>query len=111
LGYALYSNSSAYRDVLEQNPQWTVIENPPVGTSLRSNSTSPGLTGGYSGLSQQSPIVPRPSGDTSLNYYPFETKESYFIALNNYTPSALKEVEQLNGWSANSVVSDTGVVG
>jgi hypothetical protein len=111
LGYALYSDSLAYREVLNQNPQWTVIESPPAGTTLRNNTNTVGTVGGVSSLSQQSPIVPRPSGETTLNYYPFDTKESYFESLNKYTANALRQVERLNGWSANSIVSDTGVVG
>ncbi len=110
LGYALYSDSSAYREILDQNPQWTVIENPPIGTALRNKPNTMGSVGGGLALSQQSPIVPRPSGDDTSIYYPFETKDDYFESLNKYTANALKKVEQLNGWSANSVASDTGIV-
>jgi hypothetical protein len=111
LGYALYTDSLAYREVLNQNPQWSVIENPPIGTVLRNNGNTPGSSGGYAGLSQQSPITPRPSGATTLDYFPFDNQAEYLSAALKYSPSALRDVERLNGWSANSVISDTGVQG
>lgn len=103
LGFALYSDSLAYRKILEDNPQWSVMQSPPVGASLRS------LSGAASsiGLSQQSPIVSAGAEGSSLAYYPFESKEDYLKSLVKYNPSSLRDVERLNGWSQNSPTSDS----
>jgi len=97
LGYGLYSDSMAYREVLDQNPKWSVTELPPVGTVL-SSQTTPSL----SGISQQSSVFGRPTGLSSLEYYPFESEGSYYSALSRYSRNSLAEVERLNGWTMDS---------
>ena len=37
LGYYYYTDSLDYRGVIEQNPQWSVTEEPPVGTVMLLN--------------------------------------------------------------------------
>lgn len=106
LGFVLYSDSLAYREVLEDNPQWDVLNHPPAGAALRSrksvNSSGPGL-------SQQSSVIAPISDAGALLYYPFDNERDYLRSLLKYSPSAMKDVERVNGWSANSIVSDTGI--
>jgi hypothetical protein len=106
LGYTFYSNSLEYRKVLEHNPKWSVTELPPLGSVLVSGSAKPVV-----GLSQQPSIIGRPSGQTTLDYYPFSDEESYYLSLAQYNPSCLTEVERLNGWSMNSEAVVRGNVG
>lgn len=109
LGFTLYSNSLSYRDILNDNPNWTVTENPPVGTELVSSGGTAFTSS--AGLSQQSPVIPTESFDNSLTYYPFDSEEGYLNSLFRYSPSALRGVERENGWSQNSTISDTGELG
>lgn len=107
LGFALYSNSLSYREVLENNPAWSVFSNPPEGTVLSSGPSSGSLL--TAGLSQNSPMVSQPLSVYSEDYYPFTTPEDYVVSLSRYAPNHLKNVERLNGWISNSITADTGV--
>ena len=105
LGFALYSDSLAYREVLEDNPQWEVLTHPPLGAAIKSR-RSPGSS---VGLSQQSLTITPIQNSSSDVYFPFESELDYLTATFKYSPSALRDVERNNGWSANSVVSDVGL--
>jgi hypothetical protein len=104
LGFALHSNSLAYRDVLEDNPQWNVMSNPPVGTALRTRSS----TQVSAGASSMSPLIVTSSVGDSLTYFPFDNRSDYVASVAKYTTSALNDVERLNGWSENSSTVDSG---
>ena len=105
LGFALYSNSLSYREVLENNPAWSVVKNPPLGTILNPGSVSgPAMT---VGLTQQSPAL-APVATSAEDFFPFTSQESYAESLSRYTKLSLEDVERNNGWSAASVHSDTG---
>jgi hypothetical protein len=105
LGFALYSNSLSYREVLENNPTWSVVKNPPLGTILNPGSVTGSVTS--VGLTQQSPVLS--SATTSAgDFFPFPSQESYAESLSRYTRLSLRDVERNNGWSAASVHSDTG---
>jgi len=106
LGYGFYSNSLAYRQVLDNNPRWSVVELPPPGTVLVGGTTNSGA-----GASQQSPIFGRSSGQEVLDFYPFSSEGEYFSSLSLYSRSSLREVSRLNGWSMDSSEVVTGLVG
>ena len=53
LGYLFYTDSMKYRDVLDNNPQWTVTELPPLGAQLSIQSELSATSGGL----QQSTFV------------------------------------------------------
>jgi len=106
LGFTLYSNSLSYREVLEQNPQWTVTELPPIGAVLE-------VTGGLeTGRLQGSPLS---FGANSVGVtdaiFPFDTVDSYLSSLNKYSAAALKSVEKVNGLSMVSTPAITGSEG
>jgi hypothetical protein len=106
LGFAVYSDSLAYREVLKDNPQWDVLSHPPLGTVLRGKRAQ---SNAGAGLSQQPSVISPISGSSSLLYYPFDNLAGYLESLRKYSPSALKSVERVNGWSSNDIISDTGL--
>ena len=106
LGYGFYSDSLSYRQVLDNNPRWSVVELPPSGTVLVGGTTISGA-----GSSQQSPVFGRSSGQEVLDFYPFLSEEEYYLSLSSYSRSSLREVSRLNGWSTDSSEVVTGLVG
>ena len=106
LGFTLYSNSLSYREVLEQNPQWTVTELPPIGAILET--TGRVETGRLQG-------TPLSFGANSTGVaeaiYPFDTVDSYLLSLNNYSAASLRSVEKVNGLTMVSTPAITGVEG
>jgi len=108
LGYLYFTNSLDYRQVLEENPQWTVTELPPLGAQLRI-SPAAGTTGTPGGLSQGSFVFGLPTGQEQINVFPFETEESYNIALNRYTLQGVIDREEINGITFDSTPAITGL--
>lgn len=107
LGYLYYTDSLSYREVLEENPQWSVVELPPIGAQLRISSgqiSSP--TPG--GLSQGSFIFGEATGEAATNIYPYDTEEAYNSALYRYTLQGVIERETLNGITMDSTQALTG---
>lgn len=107
LGYLYFTNSLDYRQVLEQNPQWKVTELPPVGAQLRLSAAN-GTTGTPGGLSQGSFVFGLPTGEQQNVIFPYETEESYNIALNRYTLQGVIDREELNGITFDSTQAITG---
>jgi hypothetical protein len=105
LGFAIYSDSLAYREVLNQNPAWDVTELPAPGTVLRK---SPSSASG-AGASQQPSIFSQVAGQASLSYYPFTSQNEYYASLFKYTSLSLKEVDRNNGWTSDSYPVVTGI--
>lgn len=107
LGYLYFTNSLNYREVLEQNPQWKVTELPPLGAQIRlsASTNAPGTPGG---LSQGSFIFGLSAGQQQADIFPYETEESYSIALNRYTLQAVLDREEINGITFDSTQAITG---
>jgi hypothetical protein len=103
LGYKYFTSSLAYREILDENPLWDVTELPPVGTQLQT-------TGGASGnnLLQASFIFGTGTAQDADLYFPFDSKESYFAALNKYTITAVLDRDKINGYSSDSSIPVTG---
>jgi hypothetical protein len=104
LGYMYFTDSLSYREVLEQNPQWTVTELPPVGAQLRIRGTSDS-TGG---LVQGDFLFGPAANGLNIDIYPYETEESYVKALVKYSPSAVANREKINGYAMDSEVTTVG---
>ena len=107
LGYLYFTNSLDYREVLTQNPQWKVTELPPLGAQLRI-SASANTSGTPGGLTQGSFVFGLPTGQDTANIFPYETEESYDIALNRYTLQRVIDGEGLNGITFDSTQAITG---
>lgn len=108
LGYLAFSNSLDYREVLEQNPQWSVWELPPIGAQLRLDSTQ-GTTGTPGTLTQGSFITGFPTGFSRDEIFPYDTQEEYNTALYRYTLQGVIDREALNGMTFDSTQAITGI--
>lgn len=108
LGYLAYTDSTDYRALLEQNPQWNVWELPPLGAQVR---ISPiGNTSGTPGtLAQGSFITGQPTGDQSDAIFPYDTLAEYNTALYRYTLQGVLDRETLNGITFDSTQAITGI--
>jgi len=98
LGFALYSDSLKYRDMVELNPKWNVMELPPVGAVLLKPQGQVPPTGAV----QSRSLIPRGQSLDSSEVYPFSSQEEYFSSLLRYSPSSLTEIDRINGWSPSS---------
>lgn len=104
LGYLFFEDSLSYREVLEQNPQWSVNKLPPVGAQLRITGT-----GGRAGSLTQGNFIFGLSVESEADLiYPYDTRAEYDIALNRYTLQGVVQREVLNGYSIDSDQAITG---
>lgn len=106
LGYLYFTDSTNYREVLEENPQWKVTELPPVGAQIRLTTIAAQNTPG--GLSQGSFLFGLPPGEQAATIFPFDTEEAYDIALDRYTLQGVIDRETLNGITFDSTQAITG---
>jgi hypothetical protein len=102
-----FTDSLDYRTVLEENPQWTVVELPPIGAQIRV-SPSPTSSGTPGGLTQGSFIFGLPAGEESFTIFPYDTEGDYTAALDRYTLQGVVDRESLNGITFDSVQAITG---
>lgn len=105
LGYLYFTNSTDYRSVLEENPQWKVTELPPIGAQIRLSSNGGSEN---SSLTQGSFIFSGPSPTQSNVIFPFGTQEQYETALYRYNLQGVVDRESLNGISFDSTQAITG---
>jgi len=104
LGYLYFEDSLSYREVLEQNPQWTVTELPPIGAQLLIS----GQNGAAGGLSQGNFIFGAVNVTTYDDIFPYETEASYNVALDRYTVQGVVERDTINGITLDSAQAVTG---
>jgi hypothetical protein len=104
LGYLFYTDSLQYRAVLEENPQWSVTELPPIGAQIRVPAPQ-----SNSGVNQSSFLFNLPQGGQADAIYPFETQADYEIALNKYTVQGVVLRQSVNGYSFDDLASITGI--
>jgi len=105
LGYLFFGDSLSYREVLEQNPQWSVTTLPPIGAELRISGTS----GSAGSLSQGNFIFGSPTGSAEDEIFPYDTEPEYTQALNRYTLQGVVERQTLNGVSFDSEQAFSGL--
>jgi hypothetical protein len=108
LGYLAYTDSLQYREVLEQNPQWSVWDLPPIGAQIRL-APAAGTSGTPGGLTQGSFIAGEPTGDGSEAIFPYSTQQEYNTALYRYTLQGVIDRENLNGITFDSTEAITGI--
>jgi hypothetical protein len=104
LGYLFYQDSLSYREVLEQNPQWVVTKQPPIGAQLRLQKNS----GNAGKLTQGSFIFGLPLEGTEDQIFPFVTEEEYKKALYRYNLQGVVDRNVINGYSQDSMEAVTG---
>ena len=104
LGYLYFEDSLSYREVLEQNPQWSVTELPPLGAQL----VISGQNGTSGTLSQGNFIVGAVNAATYDTIFPYETEASYTAALDRYTLQGVVERDSINGITLDSAQAFTG---
>jgi hypothetical protein len=97
LGFISYSDSLAYREVIEMNPGWDVTVEPPIGAGIYYEPSSPnaGLLGTNTTFSPSSLQAPE-------DIFPFSSVEEYNKALSSYQIGNVLQVDRLNGWSVDS---------
>jgi len=105
LGYLFYTDSLKYREVLDNNPQWTVTELPPLGAQLSIQSELSATSGG---LQQSTFVFGLTAGEESDVIFPYDTVEEYKAAVDRYTVYSVLFQDQLNGYSADSDAAITG---
>ena len=104
LGYLYFEDSLSYREVLEQNPQWSVTELPPIGAQLLIS----GQNGTSGTLSQGNFIFGLPNASVYDNIFPYDSEASYTTALNRYTLQGVVERDSINGITLDSAQAITG---
>lgn len=104
LGYLFFENSLSYREVLEQNPQWSVNKLPPIGAQLQIS----GNSGRAGSLTQGNFIFGLAIESEADRIFPYDTAAEYDAALYRYTLQGVVEREQLNGYSIDSLQAITG---
>lgn len=108
IGYLTYTDSLAYRAVLEQNPQWDVVTLPPLGAQIKVNSS---LQTGNGQLLQSAPVFGLPSSTVSDDIYPYSTANEYFLSLNRYTVGSVTHRDDVNGYALDGYSARTGLQG
>jgi hypothetical protein len=102
LGYVYYTNSLEYREVINQNPQWTVVENPPVGAQLL-------ISPAGSSPNQQSLFTDGPeSFYTQDIIFPYTSTDEFVAATIRYPLSALLNPYAINGYSQEDTQAFSG---
>jgi hypothetical protein len=102
LGYLYFTNSLAYRDVIEQNPQWDVTELPPVGAALRISN------GGENNVEGSSFLTGVDNFSVQDIIFPYQNTSEYLEAISRYTTQTVIEVNRLNGFSQDDLAVYTG---
>ena len=98
LGYLYYTNSLDYRVVLEQKPQWTVTELPPLGATL----SLPSAQNTTGGLVQSSFVYGLPQNAAADEIFPFDTEDNYIASLERYTVTGVQYRVTINGLTMDS---------
>lgn len=104
LGYLYFTDSLAYRTVLEENPQWNVTELPPLGAQIRVTAEA----NNPAGLSQGSFLFGLGTGAVQDIVYPYDTEKDYVKALVRYSNGAVTNRQAINGYTADSTEAFTG---
>ena len=105
LGYFYYTNSLDFRSVIEQNPQWSVTEEPPVGTvlSLNVNDARMRAAENNSGF-----FVDTENAGVLETIFPFTSKAAYDAQASKYNLYSLINYNELNGYTMDTTEALTG---
>jgi hypothetical protein len=105
LGYFYYTDSLDYRSVIEQNPQWGVLTEPPVGAVLLLDVNDSRLN---TGLNVAGFFPDVPDEGESETIFPFEYMEQYETQAAKYSLYSLLNYNELNGYTQDTPEAATG---
>ena len=105
LGYFYYTNSLEFRAVIDQNPQWNVLEEPPFGTVLVLNADSSRT---LSTLNTAGFFSEETDFDIQARIFPFDFQEAYDAQAAKYSVYSLINYNQINGYTQDSQQAITG---
>ena len=105
LGYLYYTDSLQYRAVLEQNPQWSVMTEPPIGASLLLdvNEARQLSATGNPGF-----FVDTPDVNMQEMVFPFEYPEQYYAQAAKYSLYSIVNYNECNGYTMDTPEALTG---
>jgi hypothetical protein len=105
LGYYYYTDSLDYRAVIEQNPQWTVTEEPPVGSVmlLNVNTSRISATTNTSGF-----FTDTENAGVLETVFPFDSVSEYEAQAQKYSLYSLLNYNELNGYTMDTPEALTG---
>jgi hypothetical protein len=100
-GYAFFSDSLAYREVINANPVWDITSSPPPGSILYDPTSE------TTQMSQSTGLMS--NFGNPEDYYPFDSADEFNKSLYRYNMQSLLNVERNNGWSLTSTPVLSGI--
>jgi hypothetical protein len=106
LGYFYYTNSLEYRAVIEQNPQWNVMEEPPIGAVLSLNADQSRTLG----TTNNSGFFSAAASDDYIEdlVFPFEYEQQFLDQAAKYSLYSLVNYNELNGYTQDTPEAASG---
>lgn len=105
LGYFYYTNSLDYRSVIEQNRQWSVTEEPPVGSVMLLNVNDARVR---SSLNNPGFFVNTEDAGVLETIFPFDTVAEYEAQVVKYSVYSILNYNELNGYTMDTQEALTG---
>jgi len=105
LGYLYYTNSLDYRTVIEQNPQWSVTEEPPVGAVMALTVNDQRVT---SGMNNSGFFSDTQNNGIQELIFPFDYRSQYDAQAAKYSLYALANYNEVNGYTMDTPEATTG---
>jgi hypothetical protein len=105
LGYFYYTNSLDFRSVIEQNPQWSVMEEPPEGAVLSLDVTASRLRASTNNAGF---FVNTENAGILEKIFPFVSLAAYEAQAEKYNLYGLINYNEVNGYTQDTVEALTG---
>jgi len=105
LGYFYYTNSLDFRSVIEQNPQWSVTEEPPIGVVLSLDVNSQRV---LSSTNNSDFFVDTENAGVLERIFPFGSLAEYDAQASKYNLYSLVNYNEVNGYTQDTPEALTG---
>ena len=105
LGYFYYTNSLDFRSVIEQNPQWSVTEEPPIGVVLSLDVNSQRV---LSSTNNSDFFVNTENAGVLERIFPFDSLAEYDAQASKYNLYSLVNYNEVNGYTQDTPEALTG---